>query len=100
VSKYTDIAKGAKNAEALWKKCEQIEKKLGDNPSNILYSDKSESVVSYRERVMEMEVDKSDFLYSMAGHKGETFKSLGDMPVSDLFDFAERFNEEMSRNTG
>lgn len=95
VSKYADIAKGAKNAEALWKKCEQVEKKLGDNPSNILYSDKSEGVISYRERVMEMEVDKSDFLYSMAGHKGETFESLGTKTVSDLFDFAERFNEEL-----
>ena len=44
---------------------------------------------------MEMEVDKSDFLYSMAGHKGETFESLGAKTVSDLFDFAERFNEEL-----
>ena len=43
-----------------------------------------------------MEHDKDDFLYSMAGHKGETFESLGTKTVSDLFSFAERFNEELN----
>lgn len=52
--------------------------------------------MSYRERVLEMEVDRSDFLYSMAGHKGETMESLGAKAVSDLFDFAERFNAEIN----
>jgi hypothetical protein len=43
---------------------------------------------------MEMEKDRADFLYSMAGHKGETMESLGTKTVADLFDFAERYNEE------
>lgn len=83
------------DASKLWQQCEKMEKQLGDDPSSILYSDNSESVISYRQKVMEIEKDKDDFLFSLAGYKGETVESLGTKTVSDLFSFAERFNEDM-----
>jgi hypothetical protein len=83
------------DASNLWKQCENLESQLGDNPASMLYSENREEGISYRERVMEMEKDKDDFLYSMAGHKGETVESLGIKTVSDLYSFAERFNEEL-----
>jgi len=45
---------------------------------------------------MEMEKDKDDFLFSLAGYKGETVESLGTKTVADLFSFAERYNDEVS----
>ena len=72
-----------------------MEKQLGDDPADILYSETSEGVISYRQKVMEIERDKDDFLFSLAGYKGETVESLGTKTVSDLFSFAERFNEDM-----
>lgn len=97
--KYSEIIDKQVEGEAadeLWKQCEKIEKQLGDDPINILYSDNSDEIVSYRQKVMEMESDKDDFLYSMAGHKGETIETLGTKSVSDLFSFAERFNNELN----
>lgn len=76
--------------------CEDLETQIGDDPGGILYSEKKEEGVSYRERVMEMEKDKDDFLYSLSGHRGETIKSLGIKTVADLYSFAERFNEELT----
>jgi len=99
VKKYTDIVEKeaqGEDASKLWLQCETMEKKMGDNPANILYSDAHEEVRSYREKVMEIEKDKDDFLFSLAGFKGETVESLGTKTVSDLFSFAERFNEELS----
>jgi len=69
---------------------------MGDNPASVLYCDKYEEIISYRQKVMEIEKDKDDFLYSMAGHKGETVESLGAKTVSDLFSFSERFNDELT----
>ena len=45
---------------------------------------------------MEMEKDRADYLYSMAGHKGETYESLGAKTVSDLSDFEERYIDELN----
>jgi hypothetical protein len=61
-----------------------------------LYSDKYDAEISYMQKVMEIEKDKDDFLYSLAGYKGETIESLGTKAVSDLFSFAERYNEELN----
>jgi len=84
------------DASKLWQQCEALEKQIGDNPADILYSDRSEDIGSYREKVMEIEKDKDDFLFSLAGYKGETVESLGAKTVSDLFSFAERYNEEIN----
>ena len=46
---------------------------------------------------MEIESDKDDFLFSLAGYKGETQESLSRKSVADLFSFAERYNEDMNR---
>lgn len=80
----------------LWQQCEKLEKQIGDNPANILYSDKQDGVISYRQKVMEIESDKDDFLFSLAGYKGETVESLGRKTVADLHSFAERFNDELN----
>jgi len=45
---------------------------------------------------MEIEKDKDDFLFSLAGYKGETMDSLQRMTVADIHSFAERFNEELT----
>lgn len=98
VKKYLEIATkevAGEDTTKLWLQCESMEKQLGDDPADILYSDKGEEVRSYREKVMEIEKDKDDFLISLAGYKGETVKSLGTKTVSDLFSIAERFNEEL-----
>lgn len=97
--KYLEIVEREARGEAtekIWQLCEKLEKQIGDNPADILYSDKKEEIVSYREKVMEIEANKDDFLYSMAGHKGETMESLGCKSVADLFSFAERFNDELN----
>jgi hypothetical protein len=95
--KYLDIvdkeAEG-EDATTLWQQCETIEEQLGDNPADMLYSENVEEVISYRQRVLEIENDKDDFLYQLAGYKGETIESLGTKTVADLFSFAERFIED------
>lgn len=96
VKRYLDIASGKVSGEAEWKKCEALEAQLGDNPANVLYSDKHEGVISYRQKVLEIEKDKDDFLYTLAGHKGETVESLRTKTVSDLFSFAERYSDELN----
>jgi hypothetical protein len=96
--KYIEIVEkevGGEDTDKLWLQCERMEKQIGDNPGSILYSEKAEEEISYRQKVLEIEKDKDDFLYSMAGHKGETVESLGTKTVSDLYSFAERFNSEL-----
>ena len=78
----------------LYQQVEKLEGQIGDNPADILYSDKWEQDISYRQKVMEIEKDKDDFLFSLAGYKGETIESLRRMTVSDLYSFAERFNSD------
>jgi hypothetical protein len=98
-SKYLAIAEGKFPGEAAiraLKQCETLEAQIGADPTNILYSDRADEVLSYRQKVMEIEKDKDDFLYSLAGHKGETIESLRVKTVSDLHSFAERFNEELN----
>ena len=82
--------------DKLWLQCEKLEKQIGDNPASILYSDKHEEIISYRQRVMEIEKDKDDYLFSLAGYKGETVESLGRKTVADLHSFDERFTRDMS----
>ena len=79
---------------ALFEQCEKLEGQIGDNPADMLYSDKWEEDISYRQKVMEIEKDKDDFLFSLAGHKGETVDSLSRKTVADLYSFAERFNSD------
>jgi len=96
--KYLEIVDKEIKGEAtdkLWVQCEKLEKQIGDNPADILYSEKAEEIVSYRQRVMEIEKDKDDFLYGLAGHKGETVERLERKTVSEVFSFAERFNSEI-----
>jgi len=96
-NKYLAIAKGVEG-EAMWVQCEKIEKQIGDNPADVLYSDKWEGIISYRQRVMEIEKDKDDFLFGLAGYKGETIESLQRKTVADIHSFAERFSEEMKQH--
>jgi len=84
----------------LWIQAENLEKQIGDNPADILYSDKWEAIVSYRQRVMEIEKDKDDFLFGLAGYKGETIESLQRKTVADIHSFAERFSEDMKQHHG
>ena len=84
----------------LWELCEKLESQIGDNPADILYSDKWEEDISYRQKVMEIERDKDDFLFALAGYKGETVESLQKKTVADIHSFAERFNEEYRKDNG
>jgi hypothetical protein len=62
-----------------------------------LWSEKTEKLISYRQKVLEIENDKDDFLYSMAGNKGETIESLSRKTDAELMSFAERLVEEYNR---
>lgn len=73
---------------------EEYEKAIKADPYDLLYSDKWEDVVSYRQKVMEFEADKDDFLFSLAGHKGETIESLGRKTLSEIMSFAERITKD------
>ena len=79
---------------------EKMESQIGDNPADMLYSDKWEEDISYRQKVMEIERDKDDFLFALAGYKGETVESLQKKTVADIHSFAERFNEEYRKDNG
>lgn len=78
----------------------RLEKNIGVNPVNILYSETYEDIISYRQKVVEIENNKEDFLYSLAGHRGETLESLKRKNVSDLMNFAERLINEINKNGG
>jgi len=84
----------------LWIQCEKLEKQIGDNPADILYSDKQEGIISYRQKVMEIEKDKDDFLFSLSGYKGETMDSLQRKSVADIHSFAERYNDDLNSKHG
>ena len=95
IDKRADIIRGLAeglNVDTLRVEAEQLEGsiKLIDDPTDLLYSDKSETVVSYRQKVMEIESDKDDFLFSLAGIKGETIESLQRKTLSEIMSFAER----------
>lgn len=99
VGKYLSIASGKVKGEAadkVLKQCETLERQAGADPASILYSEKHEDIISYRQKVLEIQKDRDDFLYSLAGHKGETIESLRIKTVTDLFSFAERYNEELN----
>lgn len=63
-----------------------------------MFSEKKETIVSYKEKVMEMERDKDDFLFALAGNKGETIETLSKKTLSEILSFAERINEENGRH--
>jgi len=73
---------------------EKLEKQLGDNPANVLYSDSWERKRSYWETVLEIENDADDFLYSLAGNKGETIDSLKQKTVTEIMSFYERLTKK------
>lgn len=73
---------------------EEYEKGIKSDPYDVLYSEKWEDVISYRQKVMEYESDKDDFLFSLAGHKGETIESLGRKTLSEIMSFAERITKD------
>lgn len=81
----------------LEKQCEKIERKLGDDPGSILYSDKTEKVMSYKQKVIEIEDEKDYILYSLAGNKGETIESLSRKTDAELMNFGEKLMEEINR---
>lgn len=101
VKKYGQIVdKKGEACEKLWEQCEQLERQVGDNPVEILYSERHDEVISYRQKVLEIEADKDDYLHSLAGYKGETVESLGKKTVADIYSFEERFIKDMNSHGG
>jgi len=97
VKKYAEASEAMierNDATAILAECERLEKKIGDNPASVLYSDKWESQISYRQKVLEIENDIDDFLFSLAGNKGETIDSLKSKTVTDIHSFAERLTKQ------
>ena len=91
--KYADAAEmiaNGQDASDILAEAERLEKGLGDNPANVLYSDAWEANRSYAQIVLEIQSNADDFIFSLAGHKGETMESLQRKTVSDLMSFAER----------
>ena len=77
---------------------DKLESQIKDDPSDLMYSEKTESIVSYRQKVLEIEADKDDFLFSLAGNKGETIETLGRKTLSEVMSFAERLYKEHGRH--
>jgi hypothetical protein len=75
---------------------EKLEQQIGPDPADILYSERTEDVISYQQKVMEIEADKDDFFYSLAGHKGETLESLSRKTAFEIMSFAERLTDELN----
>ena len=93
MSKYAEAVERIRNrqdATELFIQCEKLEKSLGVNPAAVLYSEKKEDIISYNQYVLEIENEADDFLFSLAGHKGETIETLKRKSVSDIMSFAER----------
>jgi hypothetical protein len=87
------IAEG-KDATDILADCERIEKNLGDNPADVLYSDTWEKKRSYKQYVLEVKDNADDFIFSLAGNKGETMDTLWSKTVSELMSFAERLTRK------
>lgn len=49
---------------------------------------------SYAQTVLEIQSNADDFIFSLAGHKGETMESLWNKTVSELMSFAERLTKK------
>jgi len=82
------------DATEILARCERLEKSLGDNPASILYSDSWEKERAYVQIVMEIQSNADDFIFSLAGHKGERVESLNKKTVSELMSFAERITKD------
>jgi hypothetical protein len=96
-NKRLDVARKLVNGEDVNKELIEIEKyeaMLGEDPGDIMYSEKEERIVSYREKVLEIEAQKDDFLFSLAGNKGETIDSLQKKTYAEILSFAERVKED------
>ncbi len=87
-----------KNTDKLLAEIDKMEARVKADPLNILYSEKTEDYVSYRQKVLEYESDKDDFLFSLAGTKGETIETLGRKTLSEIMSFAERMIKENGRH--
>ena len=93
MNKRLEIIRKIARGEAFRKdlfEIEKLEKQIGVDPADILYSEKMEDIISYNQKVMEIEADKDDFLFSLAGQKGETIDSLERKTLSEILSFAER----------
>ena len=64
----------------------------------MLFDEDEGRVISYKEKVMKIESAKDDFLFWLAGNKGETMESLKRKTYTDIMSFAERINEENGRH--
>lgn len=64
----------------------------------MLYDEEEDRIISYKENVMKLEAQKDDFLFWLAGNKGETIETLQRKTLSEIMSFAERINEENGRH--
>jgi hypothetical protein len=87
------LARG-ENVDKKIAEIDRVESQIKDDPSDLMYSEKREEIVSYRQKVLEIESDKDDFLFSLAGYKGETIESLGRKTLSEIMSFAERLSKD------
>jgi len=89
-----------KDASELFAEAEKLEGSLGPNPASVLYSDSWEAERAYVQQVLEMQADADDFLFSLAGNKGETIETLKRMTVSEIMSFAERLIDKNKSDGG
>ena len=97
---YADAAKmiqGGMDATGILAECERLEKKIGDNPADVLYSEQWEKRVSYAQMVLEIQNAADNFIFSLAGNKGETVDSLKRKTVLEIMSFAERLEAEFKK---
>jgi hypothetical protein len=97
VAKYAEASELIANgfdADEILATCERLEKELGDDPANVLFSEAWERERAYYQIVLEIQSNSDDFIFSLAGHKGETMETLKKKTVSELNSFYERLTKK------
>lgn len=99
VNKRCDIVSmlsRGENVDEIMAECDVIEAELDtkDDPTDLMYSVNKEEIISYRQKVLEIEAEKDDYLFSLAGSKGETIETLSKKTLSEIISFAERLTRD------
>jgi len=63
-------------------------------PQDPFFSPRLDRVMSYGERVVQIEDEAHELLFSLAGNKGETLDSLKRKTLGEILDFSKRIAQD------
>ena len=64
------------------------------SPKDTFFSPRLDKVISYAERVVQIEDEANELLFTLAGNKGETLNSLKHKTLGEILDFSKRIAQE------